>query len=136
MRVDQLNVIVQDMDAAVDFYRRLGFEVPDTLPEWQPHHRTVTSGDGFDVDLDSPDFAMTWGGVDRGVVIGVRTSEREAVDERYEALTAAGYEVLKAPYDAFFGARIAVVRDRDGNTYAVMSPIDEAYRTASPEPPS
>ena len=30
--LDQLNIVVRDMDAAVDFYRRLGLEIPDTLP--------------------------------------------------------------------------------------------------------
>ena len=46
--LDQVNIVVKDMDRAVDFYRRLGLEVPDTLPVWQPHHRTASDSDPID----------------------------------------------------------------------------------------
>ncbi len=38
------------------------------------------------------------------------------------------------PYDAFWGARYAVVSDPDGNGVGIMSPPDPAMRTAPPEP--
>ena len=36
------------------------------------------------------------------------------------------------PYDAFWGARYAVVSDPDGNGVGIMSPIDPAQRRDEP----
>jgi len=38
----------------------------------------------------------------------------------------------QAPYDAFWGARYAIVEDPDGNAVGLMSPIDPDRRTAPP----
>jgi catechol 2,3-dioxygenase-like lactoylglutathione lyase family enzyme len=57
-QLDQINIVVRDMAAAVAFYRMLGVEVSDTMAEWQAHHREIasTSG-GLRADLDSAAFA-------------------------------------------------------------------------------
>ena len=52
----------------------------------------------------------------------------------YADLTGAGYAGQQPPYDAFWGARYAVVEDPDGNPVGLMSPLDPAYRSAPPEP--
>jgi hypothetical protein len=39
-------------------------------------------------------------------------------------LTAAGYAGPQPPYDAFWGARYAIVQDPDDNDVGLMSPID------------
>ena len=36
------------------------------------------------------------------------------------------------PFDAFWGARYAIVADPDGNDVGLMSPIDESRRTWPP----
>jgi len=71
-----------------------------------------------------------------GIVIGFRVPSRDAVDQTYEDLTSAGYGGQQSPYDAFWGARFAVVEDPDGNSVGLMSPIDPAHRTAPPAPPA
>ena len=58
--LDQLNIVVRDMDAAVDFYRRLGIEIPETLPDWQAHHRTASLAGEIDLELDSTAFTPQW----------------------------------------------------------------------------
>ena len=60
--------------------------------------------------------------------MGLRVSSREDVDRLYAAVTGAGYASQQPPYDAFWGARYAIVEDPDGNAVGLMSPID-------PEPP-
>ena len=65
---------------------------------------------------------------DRPVILGFSLASREAVDDTYRALTAAGYLGRQEPYDAFFGARYAVVRDPAGNDVGLMSPIDQHRR--------
>jgi catechol 2,3-dioxygenase-like lactoylglutathione lyase family enzyme len=137
---DQFNLVVSDMAATVEFYRLLGLEIPDTAPEWQNHHRTVVMGDGVDLDLDSAEFARKWNrgwpGRTSGSmgVLGFRLASRETVDELHNRLTAAGCRTQQAPYDAFWGARYAVVEDPDGNSVGLMSPADSAFRSA-PELP-
>ena len=133
---DQFNLVVTDMDASVAFYRRLGLDIRDTTPEWQHHHRTVTLSNGIDLDLDSRDFARYWDhGWRRGMgVLGFKVDSRDRVDEIYADLTAAGYRGQQPPFDAFWGARYAVIEDPDGNAVGIMSPVDPANRSQPPSP--
>jgi uncharacterized glyoxalase superfamily protein PhnB len=45
----------------------------------------------------------------------------------------AGYRGLQLPFDAFWGARYAIVEDPDGIAIGLMSPIDPTRRTAPPK---
>ena len=133
----QVNLVVRDMAATVAFYRRLGLTIPDTRPEWDPHHRSAVLPGGLDLDFDSEEFAREWNHGSAGAragsgVLGFRVESRTAVDALYADLTAAGYRGQQPPYDAFFGARYAVVEDPDGNPVGLMSPIDEAERRPAP----
>jgi uncharacterized glyoxalase superfamily protein PhnB len=138
--LDQLNIVVRDMDAAVDFYRLLGIEIPDTLPEWQAHHRTAEIGGEVDLDLDSAAFATQWNAgwpaPRSGVVVGFRVATREDVDDLYKELTDAGHVGQQRPYDAFWGARYAIVEDPSGNAVGLMSPVDPTRRTRPSTPPA
>jgi Glyoxalase/Bleomycin resistance protein/Dioxygenase superfamily len=67
-----------------------------------------------------------------GVVIGFALPSRAAVDDRHAELTSAGYRGRQPPFDAFWGARYAIVADPDGNDVGLMSPIDESRRTRPP----
>ncbi|WP_342782045.1 VOC family protein [Trebonia kvetii] len=40
----------------------------------------------------------------------------------YADLVATGYRGQQPPYDAFWGARYAVIEDPDGNAAGIMSP--------------
>ena len=51
-------------------------------------------------------------------------------------MTEAGYISEQQPYDAFWGARYAVVQDPDGNPVGIMSPIDPDRRSQQSPPPS
>lgn len=135
---DQINIVVRDMDAMSEFYNRLGVQLDSSDPEWAPHHRSKPRGDGIDIDLDSELFARVWNGGWRkpqGVVLGFRVDGRDEVDRLYAELTAAGYGGQQPPYDAFWGARYAVVSDPDGNAVGLMSDSDPALRTPPPSPP-
>lgn len=107
------------------------------MPEWAPHHRGGRAG-GVDVDLDSEVFAAQWdqgwpGGP--GVLLCFKVATRDDVDQLYERLTSAGHTGQQAPYDAFWGARFAIVSDPDGNAVGLMSPADEAHRNPGPPAP-
>ncbi len=55
-----MNIVVRDMDAAVSFYRLLGVDIPDTVPEWNAHHRTTRIANGIELELDSEASTRTW----------------------------------------------------------------------------
>ena len=132
-----LNVIVGDMPASIDFYRRLGVAVPDGVDTSGVHVQLRMPG-GFSLELDRAESAQVWHAGWRAdpasvhVVIGFAMASPEAVDERYADLTAAGYVGRQPPFDAFWGARYAIVADPDGNDVGLMSPIDETRRTWPP----
>lgn len=137
--LDQVSLVVKDMEASVAFYRLLGLKIPDTVPAFQQHHRSAGrdrhregNAGGVDLDFDSQEFARHW---DRGwqgaaAVIGFRVASRDEVDAVYGRLTAAGYEGQQEPYDAFWGARYAIVADPGGNPVGLMSPADPDRRAA------
>jgi uncharacterized glyoxalase superfamily protein PhnB len=107
------------------------------------HH--VTAGDaaeseGLHFDIDSTAFARRWNTGWRGredlagrVVVGFHVASREEVDRLYGEMIAAGHRGLQAPYDAFWGARYAVVEDPDGIAVGLMSPKSAEHRSAAPE---
>ncbi|HYM15772.1 MAG TPA: VOC family protein [Dehalococcoidia bacterium] len=130
-----VNIVVTDMEASVAFYRRLGLKIPDADPAWDDVHRSAKMPDGIGLDLDAAGFASKWdqgwrGGP--GVVLGFSAPSRDAVDATYADLTGAGYRGQQPPYDAFWGARYAVVEDPDGNAVGLMSEPDPARRAAPP----
>ncbi len=131
-----LNVVVRDMAASLAFYRQLGVPVPDSVDPAGQHVQLRMRG-GFSLELDTVDSARLWNAGWRadpsvGVVIGFALESRAAVDERYAELTASGCRGRQPPFDAFWGARYAIVADPDGNDVGLMSPIDESRRTWPP----
>jgi len=133
-----LNVVVGDMAASVEFYRRLGVPVPDGADPTSVHVQ-LRMPSGFSLELDTAASARLWHAGGRSdpasvsVVIGFALPDRQAVDQRYDELTAAGHAGRQPPFDAFWGARYAIVADPDGNDVGLMSPIDEELRTWPPE---
>jgi catechol 2,3-dioxygenase-like lactoylglutathione lyase family enzyme len=135
--LEQINIIGSDLERSRDFYRMLGVSLPDPFrdPAGNPFHVGDERALGVHIDLDSPAFAQFWNKGWAGrrdlpgrVVLGFRVGSREAVDGTYDALVAAGHRGLQPPYDAFWGARYAVVEDPDGIAVGLMSPIDETKK--------
>jgi hypothetical protein len=139
LRVDQVNVVLADVDGAAQFLRSLGLHLPDVLPEWAdwaPHHVGLpTAAEGFHVDVDSSAYARHWGGLPAGfvgVVVNVRTADRDEVDAVFEQALGLGATGLQAPYDASWGARYAVVQAPGPIAVGIMSPADNARRGPTP----
>jgi catechol 2,3-dioxygenase-like lactoylglutathione lyase family enzyme len=140
IRIDQVNLIAQNVEASRNFYSRLGLDFGDVSdPVWADHHVSAVHGEhgGIDLDIDSTSFVQKWdagwpGGT--GVVIGFKVDSRPEVDALVAALVADGVEVQQEPFDAFWGARYAVVSDPDGNGVGIMSPVDPATRREGPSP--
>lgn len=135
--LDQINLVTGDLAASVEFYRKLGVEIPDTRPGWNEHHRTAQFGadEVVDFDIDSAGFTAHWGSeaIAAGPLLSFRFETRAAVDSRYAELVAAGYRGLREPYDAFFGSRFAVVEDPGGVAVGLMSTPSDDHRSSPPD---
>jgi uncharacterized glyoxalase superfamily protein PhnB len=139
-RFSQINLVVRDMTASLAFYRRLGLDIPAaTLWETkgQAHHAKAETEGAVDLQFDSRRLAHAYNAgfaAERGrVVIGVELVSRAAVDALWTLLLEESVQGLQPPYDAFWGARYAIVEDPDGNPVGLSSPVDPARRSALPE---
>src|SRR5262247_14793 len=106
--LDQLDLVVRDVDATVSFYRRLGLDVPETAV-WRTasgaHHVDLDLPNGFHLHFDSIALAKsfnrgwpTQAGSGAPTIIGFSLPSRQAVDDRYADLVAAGYSGHQPPY--------------------------------------
>lgn len=138
LELRQVNLVAADVPATLDFYRSLGLDVPED-DVWSsggaPHHVEISTGDGLQLELDSPELTRAydegWTGT-AGWFLVFTLPSREAVDETYAELTSAGHTGHLAPFDAFWGARYGIVDDPDGNHVGLMSPSDPERRSAPP----
>lgn len=136
-RLGSINVVVGDVAAASQFLADLGVSVPDAFPDWAGHHRHLEAAvDDFDADLDSPAFATWWGGVPEdfapGVVLNLRVDTAEDVDELHARALELGASELKAPWNAFWGSRYAVVLGPGPLCVGIMNAPDDSARTMPP----
>jgi catechol 2,3-dioxygenase-like lactoylglutathione lyase family enzyme len=143
---DQINLVCGDVDASIAFYRKLGVEIPDERV-WRTQtgaHHVGAGEDGADrgitFDLDSVAFAPHWNAGWKGradlrgrVVVGFGVPAREDVDAIYRDMTSAGYRGLQEPWDAFWGARYAIIEDPDGIAVGLMSPVSADMRSPPPD---
>ena len=134
-KFNQVNLVVRDMHESLAFYRRLGLDIPQS-GIWESgghgHHAKAEGGGDVDLEFDSVRLAQAYNrgfAAERGrVVIGVALESREAVDALWHSLLAEGAQGLQPPFDAFWGARYAIVEDPDGNPVGLMSPVDPEWR--------
>jgi catechol 2,3-dioxygenase-like lactoylglutathione lyase family enzyme len=114
-----IGLVVADMAAAADFYRRLGVDLPDDAAD-QPHAEAALPG-GLRLLFDTVDtirsFDPEWRPASGGppMSLAFECDSPADVDATYASLTAAGAVGHLEPWDAFWGQRYAVVHDPDGN---------------------
>jgi len=134
---NQLNIVSDDLEATVAFYRRLGVPMrkPFRSPSGRPYHSSNDAKGGPLLEADSPAFARTWNAgwkdeeeLSGRIVIGIAVPSRAEVDRLYAEVVAAGHRGLQPPYDAFWGARHAIVEDPNGLAVGLMSPADGEHR--------
>jgi uncharacterized glyoxalase superfamily protein PhnB len=137
--LDSVNFVTRDVPAMIAFYERLGLAFPAyPASPWNLHHRNADQAAGASVDIDSEQSAHLWDeGWPRnrtGTIVGFRVADRAEVDRLYAELVGAGHPGQQEPFDAFWGARYAIVTDPDGNAVGIMSPADPDRRWEPPDP--
>jgi catechol 2,3-dioxygenase-like lactoylglutathione lyase family enzyme len=126
-QLDAVGFVVKDIAASLAFYRLLGVDIADDADK-APHveaklpsglrilwdtEETVRS---FDPDHESPASGFRMG-------LAFLCDSPADVDATYEQVVAAGYEGHKAPWDAVWGQRYAMLLDPDGNGVDLFSPL-------------
>lgn len=127
-RLDLIGLVVEDMARALAFYRHLGLHLPPEADQ-QPHVETTLPG-GLRLAWDTvetvrsfdPDWEPPSGGPRVGLAF--RLDAPADVDQLYAELVSLGYDGHKAPWDAFWGQRYAIVHDPDGNSVDLFAPAD------------
>jgi catechol 2,3-dioxygenase-like lactoylglutathione lyase family enzyme len=129
-RLDLIGIVVDDMARALAFYRKLGLEIP-TEADSEPHVEVTLDGGmrlGWDTVETIRSFDPEWTPPRGGHRIGLAflCDSPAEVDELYNALTTDGYRSHKAPWDAFWGQRYAIVLDPDGNAVDLFAALPSA----------
>jgi predicted lactoylglutathione lyase len=114
-----VGVMVEDMGRAVEFYRRLGVEIP-TDSETKQHVEIKMGGLTFFLSTHRLnarwDPAKTEASGGYRILLEFYLTTREAVDAKYAEMIGYGYPSHVAPYETSFNAYFAMVNDPDGNT--------------------
>ena len=121
----QVNLIVTDLERAKAFWSALGVE---SVPR-HTHAAVIAFDSGMNLVLHAPEFARMWdpaydGPAAGSTVVDINLPSREAVDDAHARVIAAGFSSSVEPWDTFFGARYAIVRDADGHRIGLKSPQD------------
>lgn len=122
-----IGLVVADMAKSLAFYRKLGLDIP-AEGDSQPHTETTLPG-GLRICWDTvstihsfdPEWTPPQGSSRLSLAFDCGTPA--AVDQTYAALTAAGYDGHKQPWNAFWGQRYAVVHDPDHNPADLFAPL-------------
>jgi uncharacterized glyoxalase superfamily protein PhnB len=128
-----VHLTVRDMDAAIDFYRLCGLAVPE--PVGGGSHAEIELGGGVHLALSTEALTRRYDPGWRapnpppGSALQFQLESRDAVDELYARLIAAGYHGHLPPADAFWGNRYAEVDDPDGNIVGFHSAPDPSTRS-------
>jgi len=122
LQLYMVGLIVDDMDASLDFYKRLGVDVPE---DTDSAHVEIEMAGGMMLFLDSnpsrwdPEFIPSTG---RGKVSSYRTvlefylETESKVEAKFDELVGYGYDGFRPPYPTGFGMTFAFVSDPDGNS--------------------
>ncbi|VAX16697.1 putative quinone binding protein [hydrothermal vent metagenome] len=125
MSLDAIGIVSGDLRKSISFYETLGVSLAQV---GGPDHYEGTTRSGVRLMLDSVDLIKKinpgWQAPDGGgVILCFKQESPEKVDELFQKIIDAGFEIVKEPWDAFWGQRYASVKDPDGNQIDLFAPL-------------
>ena len=126
LQLDLVGIVVRDMGASLEFYRRLGLDIPEGAED-EPHAEATTPS-GLRLAWDTAELIEqidpTWTEPSGGhrIALAFLCPSPAQVDAKYDELAALGHG-HKEPWDAFWGQRYAIVKDPDGNTIDLFATL-------------
>ena len=120
-----VGVVVEDMPRTVEFYRRLGVEIPEGSEELEFVEIKMS---GLTFFLSTTTAQARWDPAARPpaaggyrILLEFYVETAEALDAKYAELTGYGYASHCAPFDVSPTTRFAMVDDPDGNTILISA---------------
>jgi catechol 2,3-dioxygenase-like lactoylglutathione lyase family enzyme len=126
-KLDMIGIVVSDMARSLAFYRELGLNIPASADS-EGHVETTLPGGirlGFDTEEVIKSFDESFSPVTGSGRVGLAflCDSPAVVDAVYSRLTGLGYHGHKAPWDAFWGQRYAIVNDPDGAEVSLFASL-------------
>ena len=125
-QLNAIGIAVADLRRSMQFYRLLGLDLPEDPADG---HVEATMANGtrlmFDTEEVIDSFLPEWRRANGNQVsLAFECSSPAEVDDVYARVVAAGFEGEKAPWDAVWGQRYALLGDPDRvrvNLYAALA---------------
>lgn len=122
MKLDMIGIVTKDMEQATLFYETLGFSVignPTT-------DYLELDNQGVRISLNSSKMIASIYGYEPATTgdtleLAFLCDSIEEVDETHRKMTDTGYEIFKAPWNAFWGQRYLIIKDIDGNFLSIFA---------------
>ena len=126
---DMVGVVVKDLNRAMAFYRLLGLAFKDVAAD--EDFVEVTTANGYRISLNKQSMVEALHGkfvapardASQRMELAFKCGSPKEVDATVEVLQRAGHEVVKPPWDAFWGQRYAVVADPDGTHVSLFAAL-------------
>lgn len=121
-----VGIATQDMAASLGFYRLLDVAIPEGKEA--EDHVEVDFG-GVRLAWDTVEvLEQVYGGWEpqptgQRIELAFDCQTKEEVDAAYARITAAGHRGHRAPWDAVWGQRYAIVEDPDGNLISLFAAL-------------
>ena len=125
MKLDMVGIIVEDMAAALEFYQRLGFTL---APEAGEDYAELVN-QGVRISLNTKKmiagvYGFTPELVGERIELAFLCESATEVDQIVARMASFGYEIFKAPWDAFWGQHYAIIKDLDGNLLSLFADVE------------
>lgn len=126
MILDAVTVTSSDMKASAAFYSLLGFAFPPFAAE-EAHLEAITPPGQVRLMIDDRDLMQSITGHAPAPAshsaFALKCETPAGVDAAVADLRAAGFRIVKDPWDAFWGQRYAIVADPDGYLVDLFAPL-------------
>ncbi len=124
MKLDMIGIITKDMAKAIQFYETLGFAVSSEASD----DYVELKHEGIRLSLNSVNMLSSIYGYEPKTVgdkieLAFLCDTVKDVDALYDKMTTSGYVGFKAPWDAFWGQRYAIIKDTDGHLLSLFANI-------------
>ena len=126
MKLDAITVTSRDMQRSAKFYELLGFKFP-AFEKDEKHLEPITIEGEVRLMIDDADLMKSITGRDpkppTHSSFAIKCDSPAAVDQCFAQVKAAGFAVIKEPWDAFWGQRYAIIADPDGYMVDLFAPL-------------
>ncbi|CAM3703328.1 VOC family protein [Erysipelothrix urinaevulpis] len=116
MKLDMIGIIVENMEASLQFYKTLGFEVSDVAME----NYVELVSENIRISLNTKEMISGVYGFEpqltgERIELAFLCDSTDELELKVKAIKDSGYKVFKEPWNAVWGQYYAIVLDADGN---------------------